>query len=58
MFLCSAKEGPSLRPSLISRGHRAQVGSSMAEGHREAARSVLDGGEQGAWLEQDGDAAD
>jgi hypothetical protein len=54
VFLCSADKGPFLRPSLISPGRRAQSRSSMAAGHRRAARSVLDGGEHGAMLEQDG----
>ena len=38
------------RPGLSSRRRRAQPRSRMAAGHREAARSVLDGGEPGARL--------
>ena len=52
-FLGSAG-GPFLRPGLIVVRCRAEPRSRMAAGHREAARSVLDGGEHGTKLEQDG----
>jgi hypothetical protein len=45
-------KGPFLCPGLITPRRRAQPRSSMAEGHRGAARGVLDGGEHGASLEQ------
>src|SRR5574340_749209 len=48
-FLGSA-EAPFLRPGLNRTGRRAQPRSRMAEGHRAAARSVLDRGEHGARL--------
>jgi len=47
MFLDSTGNGLFLRPDLGSAGRRAQGRSRMAEGHREAARSVLDRSEHG-----------
>src|ERR1700728_2569118 len=48
-------KGPFLRPGLTTPRRRAQPRSRMAEGHRAcAARSVLDGGEHVARLDQDG----
>jgi len=43
-----------LRPDLSPDGHRAQASSMMAEGHREAARSVIDEDEQVAGWRQVG----
>jgi len=42
MFLGSTDDAPFLRPDLPSPGRRAPGRSRMAEGHREAAQSVLD----------------
>src|SRR5580658_2794025 len=49
------RKGPFLRPGLTTPRCRAQPRSRMAGGHRAcAARSVLDGSERDARLEQDG----
>jgi hypothetical protein len=53
MFLCSA-EAPFLRPGLISIRGCAETRSGMAEGHRVAAQSVLNGGKHNATLGQVG----
>src|SRR5258708_35187936 len=52
-FLCSAR-GPFLRPGLINSERHAEPRSRMAAGHREAAQSVLDGGEDGVLLHRGG----
>src|SRR4051794_10547888 len=49
------KSVPFLRPGLLLPRRCAQPLSGMAEGHRVAARSVLDGGEHNATLAQVGD---
>jgi hypothetical protein len=52
MFLGSADTRPFLRPGLTTpKASRAAAVRDGPQAHREAARSVLDGGEHGARLE-------
>ncbi|MEJ0046282.1 MAG: transposase [Rhodospirillales bacterium] len=51
-ILGSIEGGHPFVPTCLPTGHRAQALSMMAEGHRGAARSVIDGAEHGGTLHQ------